>query len=121
MYVQRIANIGPKGIRRRALGAIPMLIVTIAAGWYMLLEQWPRGLRVILVIPLWFSLLGLFQAFEKTCVVLSARGTCDMDMGEKPIDDKQAVRQIRRQSRRVLVEATIVAIIVTSIFGVLPG
>lgn len=117
--VSRIANIGRKGIRRRAVGAIPMLIVTIAGGAYMLMENWPRGLRILLVIPLWFALLSLFQAIEKTCVVLSARGTCDMDQGERPIHDEIALRQIRRQSRRVLLESSLVALVMVGLFWVL--
>ncbi|MBD3297398.1 MAG: hypothetical protein GF341_01990 [candidate division Zixibacteria bacterium] len=62
----RIPNIGPKERRRRALTSIPMMIVAVGLGAYMVLENWDPAFRLLVALPLWLSLLGLFQAKEKT-------------------------------------------------------
>lgn len=62
----RIPNIGARERRRRALGSIPMMIVAVGLGAYMVLEDWDPAYRLLLALPLWLSLLGLFQAKEKT-------------------------------------------------------
>ncbi|GAB4316832.1 MAG: hypothetical protein Kow0074_05050 [Candidatus Zixiibacteriota bacterium] len=64
--MRRIPNIGSRERRRRALGSIPMMIVAVGFGAYMVLESWNPDYRLLIALPLWLSLLSLFQAKEKT-------------------------------------------------------
>jgi len=108
-------NITARGVRRRLFGAIPSLIVTIAITVFLITADWPRGVRLALVLPYWFSFLGIFQAFERTCIVQAARGTRETDSGEVAIEDESERRAIARQARRVYVETTVVAVVVTAV------
>ncbi|MEW5874980.1 MAG: hypothetical protein AB1752_07375 [Candidatus Zixiibacteriota bacterium] len=107
-------NITARGVRRRLFGAIPSLIVTVAITVFLITADWPRGVRLALVLPYWFSFLGIFQALERTCIVQAARGTRETDDGEAPVEDDSERRAIARQAMRVYVETTVAAVVVTA-------
>src|SRR2546422_11679923 len=75
--VVRVANIGPKGRRRRALMGVGTLSAGIAALVVLLLSGGGRGWRVALFVPFWAGALGVFPARGHTRVRLAARGRRD--------------------------------------------
>jgi hypothetical protein len=62
----RIANIGPRGARRRRRGGIAWLIVAAIAFGAMLATGAPRGVRLLLAIPFGLAAAGFLQARQKT-------------------------------------------------------
>ena len=59
-------NIGPRErARRRASGAI-LLVLSVAGAILLVSTDTSRWWRIILVIPIWFSMLGFWQARAKT-------------------------------------------------------
>jgi hypothetical protein len=53
-------------------------------------------------------------------VALAARGSRNLDHGEEHIEDEWLLDQLRRQARKVQVEALLVAALVTALFVWLP-
>jgi hypothetical protein len=61
-----VVNLGPRQRRiRRIFGVVGLLVAVAAAGALFAFDA-PRWSRVALVLPLWISALGFFQAREKT-------------------------------------------------------
>ena len=61
-----IANIGPRGRRRRRfLGWVALGVGLVLAG-LLFTRDAPRMWRLALVLPLWAAALGLLQARERT-------------------------------------------------------
>jgi hypothetical protein len=80
----------------------------------------PRWLRLGLFGPFTFGAIGVFQAYEQTCVALAARGTRDLDSGQEQVDDPAAMRQIERQARKVFAEGILSAALLTALALALP-
>ena len=115
-----VANIGPRGRRQRLrVGMIWLAIGSGAAGGLALLGV-PRWMRLGLFAPFAFGAIGVFQAYEQTCVALAARGARNMDSGQEQIDDSAATRQINRQARKVFAEALLGAALLTALALALP-
>jgi hypothetical protein len=114
-------NIGPREVRKRRL----MGIVALAAGgglaFLSVALQTPRLLRLIVFFPIWIAGLGLFQAREKTCIALAARGTCNMDAGEEKLDDERLVNQLHSKARAINRRAIITAVVVTLVALAFPA
>ncbi len=98
--------------KRRVMG-----IAALAAGaglaFALVATGMPRLLRVFVFFPVWIAALGLFQAREKTCIAMAARGTRNMDGGEERIDDRAQIVAIRIVARRIHRRALITAAVVT--------
>ncbi|MDA8352861.1 MAG: hypothetical protein M0Z65_06660 [Firmicutes bacterium] len=103
-----LPNIGPKGRRWRywATGInFVMVAFTLIASAS---ADWGFWTNLTLAVPIWLGFLGFFQAREKTCVFLAARGLRSVDDRSLPfmseteqIEDKQERAQIKRQANRV--------------------
>jgi hypothetical protein len=63
---QSNGNIGPVGVRNRALFGTVMGIIGIVIGMGLLQYDVTRVWRLLLFIPFWLAALGLFQALEQT-------------------------------------------------------
>src|SRR2546427_12275737 len=72
--VVRVANIGPKGRRRRALMGVVTLSAGIAALVVLLLSGVGRGWRGALFVAVWAGALGVFPGRGPTRGRLAARG-----------------------------------------------
>jgi hypothetical protein len=115
-----VANIGPRGRKQRLqIGMIWLAIGSAAAGVLALVGV-PRWLRLGLFGPFAFGAMGVFQAYEQTCLALAARGTRDLDSGQEQVDDPAATRQINRQARKVFAESILGAALLTALALALP-
>jgi hypothetical protein len=115
-----VANIGPLGRRRRLRSGFRSLVLGGGVGAALVLAGVPRRLRLG-VFPLFvLGAIGIFQAYEQTCVVLAAQATRDLDSGEERIEDQAVVRQVRRQALKVFVESGLSAALLTAAVVALP-
>jgi hypothetical protein len=64
--------------------------------------------------------LGLLQAREKTCLALAARGTCNMDQGERAVVNARERVGLRRQARSIHRRALTLAVFLTLVASLLP-
>lgn len=62
----RVANIGPRGCRRRVLLGAAALAAGVAILALLLALGVDRGWRALLVVPFWAGALGIFQARAHT-------------------------------------------------------
>jgi hypothetical protein len=106
-------NIGPREQRKRRLMGIVALTVGVGAAFVLVVYGAPRLLRLVIFPPLWMAGLGLLQARAQTCIALAARGACNMDAGEKTLEDENQIAQLRATARSINRRALITAIIIT--------
>jgi hypothetical protein len=104
-------NIGPIGIRRRMMGGVVWLIVSIAIGAMLFAMHASHFTRVWLVLPLFLSAIGFFQAQARTCVALARMDRLDADAGGPVTPDERPT--LRRQANMVLIRSGLVAIAIT--------
>jgi hypothetical protein len=114
-------NIGPREVRKRRLMGIIALAAGVGLAFLSVVMETPRWSRLIVFFPIWIAGLGLFQAREKTCIALAARGTCNMDAGEENISDQQLVKQLRGKARQINRRAIITAAVVTMVALAFPS
>jgi hypothetical protein len=115
-----VANIGPRGRQQRLRFGMIWLAIGSGAASVLALVGVPRWLRLGLFGPFAFGAIGVFQAYEQTCVALAARGTRDLDSGQEHVDDSAAMRQIKRQARKVFAEGILSAALLTALALALP-
>ncbi len=115
-----IANIGPRGRARRRRTGVRWLAIGSSAAGALALTGLPRWLRLGLFGSFALGALGIFQAYEQTCVAHAARGTRDLDSGAEQVDDPMATRQINRQARKVFAESILGAALLTALALALP-
>lgn len=116
-----VFNLGSREVRKRRLMGIISLIAGVGLAFLSVVMGAPRWSRLIIFFPIWMAGLGLFQAREKTCIALAARGTCNMDAGEESINDENLISQLRSKARQINRRAIIAAIVVTTVALVFPG
>ena len=113
-------NIGPREqFKRRMLGRVA-LIASVALTIVLIGYGAPRLVRLVIFFPLWMAALGYFQAREKTCIALAARGTCNMDAGEQEIEDSMRKAKLREKARRIHLRALIMAVALTLLILAFP-
>jgi hypothetical protein len=116
-----IPNIGPGQRRKRVRMGIAMGVVSAGIAVALLALGAPRAARLLLLLPFWVTGITLFQVREKTCVRLAARDLRNLDSGDEPVADASERAQIRRQARRVYVEAFLLAAAMTALLAVAPA
>ena len=107
------ANIGQHEARKRRLMGIVALTAGVGLAFLSVFFQAPRFLRLIVFFPIWIAGLGLFQARERVCVALAARGVCNMDAGEESIKDENLIERLRGRARSITRRAMITAAVIT--------
>jgi len=106
-----IGNIGERGCRRRRTGArVWIAIALIALAWIEATHA-SRTLVLLLVIPIAFAALGVFQAREQTCVFHAVTGTRENDDGVVKLDVR-AKDDVARRARRVWLSSIAAAVVV---------
>jgi hypothetical protein len=121
MEISRAVNIGPREERKRRLMGIAALTVGIGLAFVLVVFAAPRWSRLAVFFPIWMAGLGLFQAREKICIALAARGTCNMDTGEQPIADDNLIEQLRSRARTINRRALFTATVITIVALVFPS
>ncbi|HXD98692.1 MAG TPA: hypothetical protein VN646_19230 [Candidatus Acidoferrum sp.] len=114
-------NIGPIGRRWRMTVGVALLIVGVAGAALLVLLGADRGARLAVFAPFFGAAIGLLQARDHTCVMLAARGQCEIGRGLGPVADSWLVGQLRRQAREVILESVVVAAFLTGLVLLLPG
>jgi hypothetical protein len=92
-----------------AILAAILLVMSVARPW-----------RLVVFVPLWIGAIGVFQAREKTCVALVARGERNMDAGAEPVRDPAELKQLRAQARSVYVRSLVVAAVLSAVVFAAP-
>jgi hypothetical protein len=111
----RIANIGARERRKRLVwGAVASGVGAVIAVLLVIVGA-PLIWRLPLFLLFYVGALGIFQARDKTCVKLAARGQRDMDGGPQQIHDAAELQKVQRQARAVYVKSAITAAILTAL------
>jgi hypothetical protein len=100
---------------------IVSLTVGIGLAFMLVVFAAPRWSRLIVFFPIWMAGLGLFQAREKICIALAARGTCNMDAGEEPINDETMIESLRSRARSINRRALFTALVITVVALAFPS
>src|SRR5215210_7955272 len=121
MEIPKVVNIGPREERKRRLMGIVALTVGIGLAFVLVVFAAPRWSRLAVFFPIWMAGLGLFQAREKICIALAARGTCNMDAGEEPIGDESLIESLRSRARSINRRALFTALVITVVALAFPS
>ena len=100
---------------------IAALAATAGLAFALVASGAPWWTRAVVFFPVWLAALGLLQAREQTCVALAARGVCNMDDGERPVEDETTARELRDRARRINRRAMLLAAIVTLVALAFPS
>jgi hypothetical protein len=104
-----VPNIGPSERRMRIRFGVGFLAASFLLAAILLATSVGRPWRLVVFVPLWIGALGVFQAREKTCVALVARGERNLDGGAEPVSDPAELEQLRAQARTVYIRSLLVA------------
>jgi len=118
--ISEASNIGVREQRKRRLLGFVALTVGVGVAFLLVVLDAPRWSRAVVFFPVWLAGLGLLQAREKTCIALAARGVCNLDAGEQPLEDENLVEQLREKSRRINRRAVTTAAVITILTLVFP-
>jgi len=117
---EEAANIGPRERRKRRVLGVVSLTVAVGVAFVLVAFGAPRWARLVVFFPLWMAGLGLFQARERVCIALAARGVCNMDDGEEKIADERRVEELRDKARWINRRALLTAAAITVLALVFP-
>ncbi len=108
------ANIGPHERQKRFGMGIVMLVLSFAIAYFFHLVGSSRSVRLFLFLPIFFGMLGLVQAQEKTCALLAERGLKNMDAGEMKVEDVNIEKALRIRGRAILIKSALLALLLTA-------
>ena len=114
-------NIGPREQRKRRLMGIVALTIGVALAFLLVVTEAPRLWRLVIFFPIWMAALGLFQSRAKICIAHAARGTCNMDDGDRPLFDARFDGELRRQAKTINRRALVTAGVITVVALIFPG
>jgi len=115
-----VPNIGPRQRRQRLIGGLLGLAIAFALSGLLLATAVGRPLRVLVFLPFFAGTTGLFQAREKTCVALVAKGERNLDLGSERVESEGDLRQMRAQARRVYWQALLSAALLSALVVAFP-
>jgi hypothetical protein len=114
-----IANINAEGRRRRLRFGIVQFVLAIV----VLAVLMATGVDRLWRLPLFFIFVaaatGYFQWHDKTCVAFARQGVFELNGGVEKMDNADQLAQVRRQARRLMVKAFLVAIPLTLLVFIL--
>jgi hypothetical protein len=106
-------NISASEQRKRLL--FGTLAIAAAFGWVLTGRAKSVTGAMVLFALFWFGILGLYQAKEKTCVLLAARGMRDAESGVEMILDEDRKSGLRKTARRIQFSALWLALALTAL------
>src|SRR5271156_493645 len=104
-----VPNIGPRERSMRIRFGIGFMAAGLLLAAILLATSVGRPWRLVVFVPLWIGALGVFQAREKTCVALVARGERNLAGGAEPGSDPAELEQLRAQARTVYIRSLVVS------------
>ena len=114
------SNIGPVGRRNRRVMGIIFLGLSTLGAIYLSRSQTPHIWRLGLFVALFLGMVGFIQAHEKTCAVLAATGSQNMDLGAAKIENASLAQELKAKGRRILVKSALAAAVLTALFFLAP-
>jgi hypothetical protein len=115
-----IPNIGPRERKLRIRFGAVFLAIGVLLAAVLVAFSVGRPWRLVVFAPLWIGAVGIFQAREKTCVALVARGERNMDAGVESVSDKGELEQLRTQARTVYVRSLVLAALLSAAVVAIP-
>lgn len=110
-----VVNLCRRGRRSRlTLGLAGLAATSGLAGWMVLGDVDPLW-RWALVIPLFASLLCIFEAWSSTCVILAALGAWDLGCGTQRVPDPGLETTLRWRAWKLVVAAFSASLVVTGL------
>ena len=113
-------NIGPREQTKRRLMGIVALVCGVGMAFLMVVLEAPRWSRALVFFPVWLAGLGMFQARERTCIALAARGRCNFDTGEEAVSDAAQAARLREKAKRINRRSVVVAALITTVVLLFP-
>ena len=115
-----IANISPRERLKRLIGGvIPFIFALVILTWLISVSA-NRLWRLPLFLLFMAAGSGFFQWRDKTWVGLASRSSRNLNGKEEKIEDEAELAQVRRQARKVNIQAFLAAIALTLIALALP-
>lgn len=114
------ANIGPRERAKRRVMGIVALVCGVGMAFLMVVLEAPRWSRALVFFPVWLAGLGMFQARERTCIALAARGRCNFDAGEEAVADAALAARLREKAKGINRRAVVVAAVITTVVLLFP-
>ena len=115
-----IANISTPERRKRLMFGVLSLAIALVILAILMATGVSRWWRLPLFLLFASAATGFFQWRDKTCVGLAAKQSRKLGDQEEIIADPRELAQVRRQARKVQIEALLAAIPLTLIALVLP-
>ncbi|MBI4116022.1 MAG: hypothetical protein HY447_05575 [Candidatus Omnitrophica bacterium] len=109
-------NIGPLGRRRRFILGLSMLVISLVLALLLPHTHVNRIWRVSLFAPLFLGFLGLMEAQQKTCALLSELGMRDFDKGSQRISDDMLLERLKARGRNILFQSALFALVGSVLF-----
>ena len=118
-----LANLGPRGTRIRRLVGIAGFVAGTTFLLYLLFTDSLPHWRALVFAPFYGGALGWFQAQDRTCTALSARGLRDPDAPPVPaaVDRAELDRAIARRARLIQFKSIGLAAVLTALAYALPA
>jgi len=110
-----IANISPRERQKRLrIGVAAFMVTLVLLGVLIVLDVNPIW-RLLLFFMFWGAGVSYFEARDKTCIAYAYNKTRKMGEEEEKIEDAAELKQVRRQSSRLIVKAFFTALALTLI------
>lgn len=122
-YVPGACNIGSREILRRRAVGIAALVFALVSGYTLLAaDDLARSARLGIFFPLLVSAIGFIQARNKFCLAYGLAGTFNFGkIGDmERVFDLESKKSDRRRAIAILLQAALIAGVVTFLFISLP-
>ena len=101
----RLSNIDDDGQRFRMFFAVLLFFFAPCLTAIVTVAEAPLPLKLAVFVPAWLCTLFFFQAHEKICVFLAAKGASSGELGTEMIDDPDLAEQLRQRAGRIQLKA----------------
>jgi hypothetical protein len=115
-----IPNISPRERAKRMRFAIVQLTLTLCVLGALIIFNADPLWRLALLFMFWPAAVGYFEARDKTCVAHALTRTRKLGDVTEKIEDEAELKQVHRQSRKVILKAFNAALVLTLIVYLLP-
>jgi hypothetical protein len=115
-----IPNISPRERQKRMRFAVVQLTITLFVLAALIFFNVDPLWRLPLLFMFWPAAIGYFEARDKTCVAHALTRTRKLGDVTEKIEDQAELKQVHRQSRKVMLKAFYAALALTLIVYLIP-